>query len=279
MPELPEVEHGRRVAQDALLDRRLVNVTCDDDPIVFDGVTPDQVRRALLGATVKAVRRHGKQLWFQLDRAPHPLFHFGMTGAFRTRSAVPLELESSSASDAGDAWPPRFTKILMRAENGAELAMTNKRRLGRIRLRLDPENEPPIADLGFDPLLAPPTPAEFVRALATRSANIKGLLLNQSFAAGVGNWIADEVLYQAGIDPRRSADGLTAVEARRLRKCLVGIVRKAVAVDARKERFPRTWLFHRRWGKPAAASTARGEPVEFLTIAGRTTAWVPSRQS
>ena len=69
-----------------------------------------------------------------------------------------------------------------------------------------------------------------------------------------------------------------AAEGRRLRNRLVAIVRKAVSVDARKERFPRTWLFHRRWGRPAAASTARGEPVEFLTIAGRTTAWVPSRQ-
>jgi formamidopyrimidine-DNA glycosylase len=108
---------------------------------------------------------------------------------------------------------------------------------------------------------------------------IKSLLLDQGFAAGVGNWIADEVLYQAGIDPRRRADTLSAAEARRLRTKLVAVVRKAVAVDARKERFPRGWLFHRRWGRDPEALDAAGRPIEFLRIGGRTTAWVPAVQS
>jgi formamidopyrimidine-DNA glycosylase len=104
------------------------------------------------------------------------------------------------------------------------------------------------------------------------------LLLDQSFAAGIGNWMADEILYQARLDPRRRGHELSEAEARRIHAKMGAIVRKACAVDADKSRFPRGWLFHRRWGKVADARTAKGEPIEHLELGGRTTAWVPSVQ-
>ena len=277
MPELPEVERGRKLIEEVAGGRRITRVRCAEDRIVYDGVTPASVRRALTGARVDAVRRRGKHLWLELDRAPHALFHFGMTGGFRTRHDRPVRLVSSPRR-VDRQWPPRFMKLMLELEDGGELAFTNARRLGRIRLRDDPAGSPPISLLGFDPLIDPPSPAEFAARVAGRTAVVKSLLLDQRFAAGVGNWIADEVLYQAGIDPRRTADSLSADEARRLRAKLLHIVRRAVAVDAVKERFPRTWLFHRRWGKAAGARTVRGEEIRFVSIGGRTTAWVPSRQ-
>ena len=60
-------------------------MSCRNDRIVFNGTSPARVRRALRGARVEAVHRRGKHLWFELDARPWPLFHFGMTGAFRTR--------------------------------------------------------------------------------------------------------------------------------------------------------------------------------------------------
>jgi formamidopyrimidine-DNA glycosylase len=278
MPELPEVERGRRIAEGVARDRRISTVQCDDDDIVFDGVAPAHVRRALKGAAVRAVRRRGKHLWFELDRAPHPLFHFGMTGAFLTPGIAALRLASSPKRVRDDGWPPRFTKIHIRFDDGGELVMTNKRRLGRIRLREDPEREPPISELGFDPLLDLPTPRRFFDLLTGRSAVLKSVLLDQGFAAGVGNWIADEVLYQAGIDPRRRTDSLARDEAERLRRKLGAVVRHAVRVDADKDRFPKSWLFHHRWGKDGAARTAKREKIRFLTVGGRTTAWVPAAQ-
>ena len=83
---------------------------------------------------------------------------------------------------------------------------------------------------------------------------------------------------EAGIDPRRRANTLSGAEARRVRSRLKSIIERAVAVDADKERFPRTWLFHRRWGRTPNATTIRGDAIEHLTIAGRTTAWVPAVQ-
>ena len=156
--------------------------------------------------------------------------------------------------------------------------MTNKRRLGRIRLRDDPAREPPISKLGFDPLLDLPSPRKFRELVRPRTVSLKGLLLDQGFAAGVGNWIADEVLYQAKLDPRRPASSLDDREVGRLRSRLRSVINRAVEVDAEKERFPRTWLFQHRWGKNADARTHRGERIEHIEVAGRTTAWVPAVQ-
>ena len=276
MPELPEVERGRRIAAEVATGRVISTVRCADDRIVIDGVAPRTLSKTLTGRRVIEVHRHGKQLWFELDRPPMPLFHYGMTGAFHVPGGPHLDLESGI--DPGVAWPPRFWKIQIEFDDGGALAMTSARRLGRIRLREDPPNEPPLSTLGFDPLLNMPSPAEFATLLAKRRGTLKGLLLNQSFAAGVGNWIADEVLYQAHLDPRRHVDTLDAQEIRAMHRCLSRIIRTAVDANANKRRFPKTWLFHARWGRNAEATTSDGETIEHDTIAGRTTAWVPSRQ-
>ncbi len=278
MPELPEVEWGRKLAEGAAVGRRILRLDCADDPIVFEKVSRRRIRAALLGRRVLAVHRRGKHLWFELDARPWPLFHFGMTGAFRVPDEEALPL-ASSAKTPDRSWPPKFTKIRFGFEGGGELAMTNARRLGRIRLRDDPAAEPPISELGFDPLLDLPSVREFRRALRSRRSPVKAVLLDQSFAAGVGNWIADEVLYQARVDPRRRAADLADDDATRVRSALRSIVRRATSVDADKSRFPRTWLFHRRWGKAEQAKTPAGERIEFITVAGRTTAWVPARQT
>jgi len=104
------------------------------------------------------------------------------------------------------------------------------------------------------------------------------VLLDQTLLAGVGNWIADEALYQARLSPWRPARSLSDTEVRRLRQALVRIIRRAVDVEADADRFPRTWLFHRRWGRRHAV-TSSGESLTFDTIGGRTTAWVRDRQT
>ena len=67
------------------------------------------------------------------------------------------------------------------------------RRLGRIRLCQDPLKEPPISALGFDPILSMLPLDEFSEKVLKRSCPIKALLLDQSFSAGVGNWVAGKV--------------------------------------------------------------------------------------
>ena len=277
MPELPEVEAARRLATRVAVGRRIVDVWCADDPIVIEGVTPRRLAATLRGRRVRAAHRHGKHFWLELDRRPWLLMHFGMTGGLHAPARPSPRLESSrSASPAG--WPPRFLKLRLTFDDGGELALADARRLGRIRLRDDPRRERPVVDLGFDALRELPSPARFFALLHERGAPMKALLLDQSFAAGVGNWIADEALYQARIDPRRAARTLSLAESSRLRRRLHAIITTAVRARSDSDRFPRAWLFHRRWERDPLARTTTGARIRWQTIGGRTTAWAPALQ-
>ncbi|MEM6393724.1 MAG: DNA-formamidopyrimidine glycosylase family protein [Planctomycetota bacterium] len=270
MPELPEVERGRVQAEKACVGKTIKKVFSSKDEIVYAGVTHTKFARTLKGRKVQAARRRGKQLWLELDGdGPQPLIHFGMTGSFRVYT------------DPDER--PRFCKFELELDDGSYFAFKNSRRLGRIKLRQDPLNEDPIAGLGPDPYLEPPTAADFREMVKARRSIMKSLLMNQSFIAGVGNWIADEILYQAKISPHRKSDDLSDAEINRVRTKLLAIVDKAVDAGADYKKFPKSWLFHRRWdireSRKEDVLDAKGNEVRFDKIGGRTTAWVPALQS
>lgn len=263
MPELPEVESFRKIADSVLTGKRIEKAWAAPDDIVISGVTPRTLVAKLKGRTVVGTDRRGKNAWLILDRPPHPVFHFGMTGHFEA-----LDLDTPRG---------KYVKLDLVTDEG-RVVYDNRRRLGRIRLIDDPLNEPPISKLGFDPLIDPISAKELADRLARRRGPIKALLMDQSFVAGVGNWIVDDVLYDSGIAPQRPAGSLDSDEVKRLRSAMLRVIRKAVSVDANSDRFPKGWLFHVRWGKPDGAQTTAGDEVVFDEVGGRTTAWVPSRQ-
>ncbi len=286
MPELPEVETSRRRVEKIFKGKRVVEVTPDpDDRIVYDGASPEAFRVALEGARVLGTGRKGKYFWLELDRRPWPVFHLGMSGNVEIRKKRGFE----KAWGGSKLWsePSRqglnpkflpFCRLRIVVDDGSEMAITDPRRFGRIRLADNPLAEPPISKLGHDPLIAFPTAPELGKILAKRRAPIKAVLLDQGLFAGVGNWIADEVLYQAKLSPHRLAAKLSAREVARLRTTLLAVIRKSVAVDANYDRYPKTWLFHHRWGKGKDSTTSRKQKIIHDTIGGRTTAWVPSVQ-
>ena len=264
MPELPEVEAARKAAVRHLKGRRIVEVNCRPDAIVFSGVSPRRIKKALRGATILGAGRFGKHLWLELDQKPWPVFHFGMTGRFHFFGQADVT--------------PRFLKLQLILDDGRRFAFADARRFGRLRLAHDPRNAPSLLGLGHDPLFGLPEAAQLAAQIGSRKAPIKAVLLDQSTFAGVGNWIADEVLYQAAIRPQRSATDLSRAEVARLRSTLLRVIRRAVAVDADSDRFPKGWLFHRRWGRVENSKTLQGAAIVHDTVGGRTTAWVPSRQ-
>lgn len=288
MPELPEVETVRRQLQKNLRGQRIADVQVDpEDRFLFAYVRPEAFRRALKGAKVTGSGRKGKYFWLELDRKPWPVFHLGMTGNVEIRPAgskkphlkawggVKLWSEGDRKSDPHILW---FCRLLFTSRKGTEVALTDPRRFGRVWLADDPETMPRIARLGFDPLGDFPSARELALKLAKRNKPIKAVLLDQALFAGIGNWLADEILFQAALSPHRKASSLSAPEVARLRTKTLAIVKKAVAVGADYERFPKTWLFHVRWGKAKDAKTSRGLKIIHEEVGGRTTAWVPSLQ-
>lgn len=287
MPELPEVETSRRSVDLALKGKKIVQVIVDtEDKIGFDGASPAQFKQAVEGARVVGSGRKGKYFWLELDRRPWPVFHLGMTGNVEIRRKAKgnfakawggLKLWSEPKKDLG-AHFLSYCRLRMVADDGTEMAITDPRRFGRIRLARDPLREAPISKLGYDPLQDFPNAASLAALLKKRKAPIKAVLLDQKVFAGVGNWIADEVLFQARISPHRQASSLTGSEVTRLRRKLLAIVGRAVSDRADYERYPRSWLFHYRWGKDKNAKTSNNHPIQHDTVGGRTTAWVPTLQ-
>ena len=184
-----------------------------------------------------------------------------------------------------ETFPPRFTKLLVEFEDGLRLAFADPRRLGRICLRNDPLNTSPIKDLAADALLAPPSMAAFTAALQPVTCAVKALLLDQNrVVSGVGNWIADEVCYQARVHPAAPCNTLSDAQLASLHASLVEVVKTAVGCCATTSSFPSSYLFHHRWSKGKKGSSSKGPQdadggaITFETVGGRTSAVVLSRQ-
>jgi formamidopyrimidine-DNA glycosylase len=262
MPELPLVERFRTEAEAFLKGHLVTQASAVVDQMMMPDLSPHRFKRIVTGRHVDAVNRRGKYIWLQFDRSPHLVLHFGMTGGFVYNPPN----------------RPSHWRIRLKLDTGGTMYLADARRFGRVLLANEPLLEPPISDLGFDPWLDRISPTHFTYAVRARSAPIKAILLDQSFAAGVGNWIADDVLYLSRISPHRRGHSLSVTECRRVLRQLVSLVRIATKAGSHSEQFPNKWLFHLRWGSHRGITTANGETVRFDTVGTRSTAWVPTVQ-
>jgi formamidopyrimidine-DNA glycosylase len=279
MPELPEVETVRRVMRRALQGKRIAEVEVVPDAIVQKGVAPQIFEQALLGRTVQEVGRKGKYWWLELDESPWMFGHLGMSGWIRELGKPTVRLREHGKKPLdGEDGRPRFLKLMLTAEDGCRIAFTDGRRLARMWLSESAAADPKIQELGPDVLENPRSAKELHAILSRRQAPIKALLLNQELFAGVGNWIADEALYQARIAPARLGASLSAAEVNRLREKLIEICQIAVDAGADSDLYPETWIFKHRWGGGRGVELFEGKPIVREQIGGRTTAWVPKVQ-
>ncbi|XP_009615166.1 formamidopyrimidine-DNA glycosylase isoform X1 [Nicotiana tabacum] len=276
MPELPEVEAARRAIEDHCVGKKIVKAIIADDPKVIDGVSLDDFRASLEGKTIVAANRKGKNMWIELDSPPFPTFQFGMAGAIYIKGVAVTKYKRSAVKD-DDEWPSKYSKVFLELDDGLELSFTDKRRFARVRSLKNPVSVPPISELGPDALLEPMTVDEFYKAFSKKKIGVKALLLDQSFISGIGNWIADEVLYQARIHPMQTASSISKEDCATLLKCIYEVVEKAVEVGADSSQYPTSWIFHSREKKPGKAFVD-GKKIEFITAGGRTSAFVPDLQ-
>ena len=272
MPELPEVETARRLIADQALHRTIAGVD-DADTYVTRPHSPGQLRDALAGRTLTAVRRRGKTLWAETsgagaDPAPGPDLgiHLGMSGR------IVVTAPDGQATEGGgprrrDAQPrkPEWDRFTIEFADGGRLALFDKRRLGRVRLN------PDVSALGPD--AEEITGDEFRRMLSKGTIAVKARLLDQSKIAGVGNLLADEALWQARISPAAPVNTLGPGDADRLYHALQAALKSAAAHGG----------VHTGEVIPFRHAGARcprdGAEMRHGTVGGRSTWWCSREQA
>jgi formamidopyrimidine-DNA glycosylase len=248
MPELPEAERARALIADRALGRRIASVD-DSDSYVTRPHAPGELAAALSGRRLTSANRIGKALWLETDGGGPDLgLHLGMAGQ------IAIDEEPHD----------RWDRFALTFEDGGRLALRDKRRLGRAVL------EPDIGRLGPDAAVI--TRAEFRRRVGRSGAPIKARIMDQGVIAGVGNLLADEILWQARIDPRRPASSLSDAELDVLRRAVRSTVRRAVRLGG-----AHTGKLNAHRERDGHCPRC-GAPLSRARVGGRTTYWCPAEQ-
>ena len=265
MPEILEVERYRAFAERAL-DRPIARVWMVDARYGRGGTTPPRLRAALVGRTFQAARRRGKLMLLDVKVGPTLGVRFGMTGG--------LVVDGREALDRLRYGPGVFDDKWVRARvtfgDGGALLVHDPRRFGSLELAPDEER------LGPDALSM--TLAQLRGALATvpgrphaAAAPLKARLMDQERVAGIGNLLADEILWRAGLDPERRTP-LAEEEVRALHAALRSTLRQL----ARRGGSHTGDLMEER--QPSGHCPLDGAALRRDTVGGRTTFWCPVHQ-
>jgi formamidopyrimidine-DNA glycosylase len=262
VPELPEVEAYRRLAEGAL-DRPVSRAVLGDRRFARGRSSPRHLLGALRGAWFTGARRHGKLLVLDLGgpAAGRRLgLRFGMTGRLLLDGRATMERLVYSSERDVSAWD-RFS---VRFEDGGTLVVRDPRLLGGVEL------DPDESVLGPDALAV--TAPELRRALEHSAVALKARLMDQHRLAGVGNLIADEVLWRASLAPHRRSGSLTPAEHRRLHRHLVGTLQDLMTRGGS----------HLGDLMPERVEGGRcprdGTELVRSTVGGRSTWWCPRHQ-
>jgi formamidopyrimidine-DNA glycosylase len=217
------------------------------------------------GQVIREVSRRGKYL----------IFHF-------TSEALLTHLRMSGDLwvEAGDAPLAAHHRLVIWFENGLRLAFNDARKFGRVWLVNDAEEV--LGDLGPEPLEQELTAQRLYERLQVMRRQLKPLLLDQTFLAGLGNIYVDESLHMAGLHPLTASNRVSEKQAERLLESirtvlLEGIRRNGASIDwvYRGGDFQNYFRVYQRTGEPCPVC---GTPVERLVIGQRGTHFCPSCQ-
>ena len=262
MPELPEIETivrgvgpfltGRRVAAVDVRERRLRT-------LVATGFAA-----ALGGRRVERVGRHGKYLLATLDDGRVWLTHLGMSGQLTVGPSAP---------------PPRaHDHIVVTLEDGGTLTYNDPRRFGRMAV-LDADAATRETGPGVDALSPDLTAALLFASTRKRRTAVKSLLMDQRCIAGLGNIYVNEILFRAGVRPRRRAAGLTRAESERIvdatRLVLADAIRRGgSSISDYRDGFGQLGCFqlhHQVYDRAGEPCRRCGTPVRGCVVVGRST--------
>ena len=281
MQELPEVETVRRGLQQNFVGRKITKVEVGRERTVRR-TSREALIDGLTGVKVLSATRRGKYLICALDSGQKLMVHLRMSG--RLIIAKP-----------GASRPPHTHVVLHLAKTDSvesELWFVDPRTFGEVVV-FDPDKVktqmPDLVNLGVDPLTDEFSPQILQGLFKNRRGNLKALLLNQHFVAGIGNIYADEILHLAKLRPDRLPGRLTTATLTRLHAAIVEVLNKAVVAGGSTLRDTQyvdldgqTGSFqdeHRVYGRAGLQClSCRKGRILMTVVAGRTTCYCSACQ-
>lgn len=213
MPELPEVQTVVDILNRKNLPGRPITGAAVYWPKTIAPMTPDDFCNTIRGHIIRRITRRGKFIVFDLSRGLTLLVHLRMTGRLNWVPADNLR--------------NRHEHVILEVGAAHTLRFQDTRKFGRMQLTRTPETI--LGPLGPEPLEDRFTSAAFTTMMEARHRQIKPLLLDQRFLAGLGNIYVDEALWEAGIHPRRNSRTLTRCEAGALHRAIRHVLNKGLA--------------------------------------------------
>jgi formamidopyrimidine-DNA glycosylase len=263
MPELAEVEYFRK-RWDPGLGAAVTGLQLHTANRIFRETDTGALKRRLVRQKFLRSVARGKQMLFHFTDDNWLGLHLGMSGNLRVEP-------SGFRAEKHDH--------LVLEQKERALVFRDARQFGRVRFHHGKEtpawwqaSSPEINSRGW-------TKAALAKFLQRHArAPIKAVVLLQTGFPGIGNWMADEILWRAHIVPRTSAGKITGEKLGALWRSTRFVVRASLATIGRDSTDPpRTWLLHERW-KAGGKCPRHGTALGRATIGGRTTAWCPKCQ-
>jgi formamidopyrimidine-DNA glycosylase len=172
-------------------------VKTQEDTIVYGkvGTSASEFEKAMAGRKIVDAKQQGKYFWLEMDSAPHPLMHFGMSGWMKFSNDDTAYYRPAKQDEP--EWPPKYWKFVLELDGASEcqIAFVDARRLARIRLihakAEDMRNTSPLKENGPDPVLDKDilTVEWLSNKLKSKKVPVKALLLDQANISGIGNWV------------------------------------------------------------------------------------------
>jgi formamidopyrimidine-DNA glycosylase len=257
MPELPEVETYRRYVVASSLQQSIENFTCEDPRKLLLNDYDDMLE-ILRGSHFTDTYRVGKHLFINTNKDYWVYMHFGMTG----------DLHYFHQDDE----PPRHARMVFYFSNGYRLGFICPRKFERIGIVENPDAF--LKQKGIAPDVMQIDKALFFNNLARKKSAIKSVLLDQSVVAGIGNWLADDILFQAKVHPETPSVFLSENDKTLIFNAMRYIVQTTIDAEANYNFLPDDFILHARgWGKPhlAGKCPCGKEAITQIRVGGRAT--------
>lgn len=271
MPELPEVETVRSTLEHLILNKEIIGIDVYYDRILINQ-SVDSFKKNLLHKKFTKLDRYGKYLIFYLDDL-RLLIHLRMEGKFYIKDQTAMK--------------DKHEHIIFTFSDGETLRYHDTRKFGTMELLFPGEKSiTGLTKIGLEPFEEGFTVSYLYPRIHASSRPIKGIILDQSIIAGLGNIYADEVLFRSGLHPSKKGNKVTKKETERIIESCKSVLNKAIDLGGSTirsytsslgvtGRFQNELMIHMREGEKCNVC---GETIIKTRVAGRGTYLCPHCQ-